>query len=114
MSKIDGILDLSRFVRTLNRVTLNNSVKLIIGEVVIEVNGYIISQKSSVLEELVCSQNEIFLDEFVGEEDGIQHCIELLYGGTVELSLVRGISGQLLNLVQFIKLKACGTFVLTG
>ena len=50
-------------------------------------NGIVISQQSSVLLALVQQQNEVYLDQFVGEEEGLRECIALLYGAEVELNI---------------------------
>ena len=50
-------------------------------------NGIVISQQSSVLLALVQQQNEVYLDQFVGEEEGVRECIALLYGAEVELNI---------------------------
>ena len=50
-------------------------------------NGIVISQQSSVLLALVQQQNEVYLDQFVGEEEGVKECIALLYGAEVELNI---------------------------
>lgn len=89
MSQLAGIPDLSKYVRRKDKINVFNSVSLIIDNTVIDVNGLVLSRKSPVLEQLVCSQSEISLDNgghFTGEKEGVQDCIELLYGGLVEIS----------------------------
>ena len=83
---IRGLPDLSRFVKRGEKLPVHNTVLLLVGEESIEVSGPVISQVSVVLQELVGSQAELYLDQFVGEIEGIQDVVELLYGGVVEFS----------------------------
>ena len=50
-------------------------------------NGIVISQQSSVLLDLAQKQNEIYFDQFVGEEKAFRECIELLYGGEIDINM---------------------------
>ena len=65
MPQINGLPDLSRFVRRENTLHIHNTVQLIVGETSVEVNGYIISKKSQKLEDLVTANGEIYTDQFV-------------------------------------------------
>jgi len=89
MSQLAGIPDLSRYVRRKDKINVFNSVSIIIDNTILDVNGLVLSRKSPVLEQLVCSQSEISLDNghFTGEKEGIQDCVELLYGGEVEITI---------------------------
>ena len=86
MAGIRGLPDLSRFVKRGDKLPVHNTVLLLIGENTIEVSGPVISQVSDVLQELVGRQSEIFLDQFVGETEGIQDVVEILYGGAVPIT----------------------------
>ena len=80
MPQINGLPDLSRFVRRENTLHIHNTVQLIVGETSVEVNGYIISQKSQKLEDLVTANGEIYMDQFVViRQLFMTPCIELLY-----------------------------------
>ena len=85
--KLEGIPDVTRFIRRTDKVPINNTVTLILGEVEIEANGLVLALKSKVIEEIVSTQREIFLDDFVGEEEGVQDVLEMLYGGDVKVSM---------------------------
>ena len=87
MSKLHDKADLSRFVRRANPVKLYNTVRLMVGDECIEASGIVLSQCSNVLAELVERSGVIYLDQFIGDIDGVQDVVELLYGGTVELGL---------------------------
>ena len=67
MRGIRGLPDLSRFVKRGEKLPVHNTVLLLVGEESIEVSGPVISQVSVVLQELVGSQAELYLDQFVGE-----------------------------------------------
>ena len=85
--KLEGIPDVTRFIRRTDKVPINNTVTLILGEVEIEANRLVLALKSKVIEEIVSTQREIFLDDFVGEEEGVQDVLEMLYGGDVKVSM---------------------------
>ena len=86
MSRIPGITDFSEFVRRTDRVRVHDVVNLLVGEKVIKVNGLVISQKSRVLLEMVKNQADVYLDDFAGDLNGVQDCIELLYGGLIQIT----------------------------
>ena len=86
MPQINGLPNLSRFVRRENTVHIHNTVQLVVGENRVEVNGYIISQKSQKLEDLVTANGEIYMDQFVGDETAFHDVIELLYGADVKFN----------------------------
>ena len=86
MVRIAALPDLSRFVRRENKLNIYNTIKLVIGEDFIEVSGCVISQASEILQDLAVNQPELYLDQFVGELEGVQDVVELLYGGEVQLS----------------------------
>ena len=85
MVRIPLLPDLSRFIRRSDKVKLFNTVHLLIGETSIEVSGAVLSLTSPLLEGLVGVNNEVYLDQFVGEEEGVQDVVEMMYGGEVEL-----------------------------
>ena len=87
MVRIESLPDLSRFVKQEEKTTVYNTVHLLDGEDSIEVSGPVISQASRVLQDLVGKRRELDLEEFSGEIQGVQDCVELLYGGGVILSV---------------------------
>ena len=86
MVRIDSLPDLSRFVQRADKVPVYNTIHLLVGEESVEVSGPVICQASKVLEGLVGNQPELYLDQFIGEIEGIYDVVEVLYGGDVELS----------------------------
>ena len=86
MVRVASLPDLFRFVRRSNKLPIYNPIHFLVGTESIEVSGCVLSLKSSVLEDLVGKQREVYLDQFTGEMEGVQDCVELLYGGEVELS----------------------------
>ena len=88
MVRLSSFPDLSRFVKREDKVKVNNTVHLLVGEDSIEVSGLVLSQASQVLQDLVGNQRELYLDQFSGEIEGIQDVVEMLYGGEIELSEV--------------------------
>ena len=88
MVRLSSLPDLSLFVVREDPIKIYNTVNFLVGEVIFEVNGLVISRKSERLLNLVKIQQDIYLDEFAGEEEGIQDCIELLYGGFVDIGIV--------------------------
>ena len=86
MVRVASLPDLSRFIRRSNKLPIYNTIHFLVGTESIEVSGCVLSLKSSVLEDLVGKQREVYLDHFTGEMEGVQDCVELLYGGEVELS----------------------------
>jgi len=84
--QISSLPDLSRFVKREKKLKIYNTIQLVIGEVKLEVSGPVISQASDTLQKLAGESCELYLDGFDGEMDGIQDCIELLYGGEVVLT----------------------------
>ena len=88
MVRLSSFPDLSRFVKREDKVKVNNTVHLLVGEDSIEVSGLVLSQASQVLQDLVGNQRELYLDQFLGEIEGIQDVVEMLYGGEIELSEV--------------------------
>ena len=88
MVRIARLPDLSRFVRQDEKVTIYNTIHLLVGEDSVEVSGPVISQASQLLQDLVENQRELYLDQFSGEIEGVQDVVEMLYGGEMELSEV--------------------------
>ena len=86
MVRVASLPDLSRFIRRSNKLPIYNTIHFLVGTESIEVSGCVLSLKSSVLEDLVGKQREVYLDHFTGEMEGVKDCVELLYGGEVELS----------------------------
>ena len=86
MVRVASLPDLSRFIRRSNKLPIYNTIHFLVGTESIEVSGCVLSLKSSVLEDLVGKQREVYLDQFTGEMEGVKDCVELLYGGKVELS----------------------------
>ena len=71
MVRLSSFPDLSRFVKREDKVKVNNTVHLLVGEDSIEVSGLVLSQASQVLQDLVGNQRELYLDQFSGEIEGI-------------------------------------------
>ena len=86
MPKISELPDFSRFIRRDDKVMIYNNVHFVVGETIIEANGLVVSQESSVLLDLVAKNTEIYLDDFINDVDGVQDCLEFLYGAEVELN----------------------------
>jgi len=92
--RVKDLPDISRFVRRKDKVNINNTVKLTSNSgQVIEVSGTVLSQCSEKFAELVSTQDEIELPHYFSthnepsqERSGLQDCIELMYGGTVQIS----------------------------
>jgi len=70
------IPDVSRFIRRTDKAPLYNTVTLVLGEVEIEANGLVLAMRSRVLEDIVSTQKEVFLDNFVGEEEAVHEMLE--------------------------------------
>ena len=84
MTQLSNLPDLSRFF---DGPKINNTVNLLIGEDTITVNGIVISQASQVLEDLAAKSTDIYLDDFVGDLEGVRDCLRFLYGGKVAMTL---------------------------
>ena len=87
MVRITSLPDISRFVKREGRLNINNTIHLLVGEDAVEVSGCVINQSSQLLQDLALTQQEIYLDQFTGEIEGIQDVVEMMYGGEVKLTL---------------------------
>ena len=81
------------------RIWIPNSVTIAIGEDIIECNGLVLARHSDVLREMLFSSSDLYLDEFCGERVGVEDCLELMYGGEVEID-----EGNIQVLIKFGKL----------
>ena len=62
----------------------------------VEASGCLLSQKSKVFETELSKHYEIILDEFMDNVDGFYDCLELIYGGIVNVTII-----NLLSLIKF-------------
>ena len=85
MSKLPGILDISKYIRS-DGVKIHNTVNIVVGETIIKASGVVLSQLSPVLLDLAVKSSDIILDEFVDNVNGVRDCLALLYGGTVQIN----------------------------
>ena len=81
------------------RTRIPNSVTIAIGEETIECNGLVLAGHSKVLRELMFSSSDLYLDEFCGDRTGVEDCLDLMYGGEVEID-----EGNIQVLIKFGKL----------
>ena len=81
------------------RTRIPNSVTIAIGEETIECNGLVLAGHSKVLRELLFSSSDLYLDEFCGDRTGVEDCLDLMYGGEVEID-----EGNIQVLIKFGKL----------
>ena len=81
------------------RTRIPNSVTIAIGEETIECNGLVLAGHSKVLRELMFSSSDLYLDEFCGDKTGVEDCLDLMYGGEVEID-----EGNIQVLIKFGKL----------
>ena len=81
------------------RTRIPNSVTIAIGEETIECNGLVLAGHSKVMRELMFSSSDLYLDEFCGDRTGVEDCLDLMYGGEVEID-----EGNIQVLIKFGKL----------
>ena len=81
------------------RTRIPNSVTIAIGEEIIECNGLVLARHSKVLRELLFNSSDLYLDEFCGDRTGVEDCLDLMYGGRVEID-----EGNIQVLIKFGKL----------
>ena len=113
--------DISRFfIRKgyLNRLQIPHCVTLVIGPDTLQCSGLILANSSSVLLDMMvkgrtCGSCELYLDEFTGVTGAVEDCIDLLYGGTVDVDI-----GSIQAMLKFGKLfqidelvETCLTFI---
>ena len=81
------------------RTRIPNSVTIAIGEEIIECNGLVLARHSKVLREMLFNSSDLYLDEFCGDRTGVEDCLDLMYGGRVEID-----EGNIQVLIKFGKL----------
>ena len=81
------------------RTRIPNSVIITIGEEIIECNGLVLAGHSKVLRELLFNSYDLYFDEFCGDRTGVEDCLDLMYGGEVEID-----EGNIQVLIKFGKL----------
>ena len=81
------------------RTRIPNSVTITIGEEIIECNGLVLAGHSKVLRDLLFNSSDLYLDEFCGDRTGVEDCLDLMYGGEVEID-----EGNIQVLIKFGKL----------
>ena len=86
MSRIPNLPDFSQFIQRGDKIKIHNTVNFVIGEKTIEANGIVISQSSTILLDLAVKNSDIYIDDFVNDLKGVQDCLELLYGGPVDIT----------------------------
>ena len=59
MSQLEGVQDLSEYVRRTNKVPIYNTVTLVMGTQSIAVSGIVLAQQSEALRELVMAHSEV-------------------------------------------------------
>ena len=79
--------DYSRYIKRTNGITIPNNAVLVVGDVMIEVDGCLLSQNSQVFEDKLSMHYEVILDTFSDHLAGFYDCLKLLYGGTVYITI---------------------------
>ena len=82
--------DFSAFFTGKSTPVIPDAVLVVVGASIFHCSGCILAQLSPVLLKILAKlprSNEVFLDEFIGCEDGVEDCINLLYGAEVAVGL---------------------------
>ena len=76
-----------------DRTKIPIAVNLVLGTDSFECSGIILARHSDVLLEMILQSKEIYLDDFTGEREVLEDCIDLLHGGEVEVGMgnIRGL-----------------------
>ena len=79
MSQLEGVRDLSEYVRRTNKVPIYNTVTLVMGTQSIVVSGIVLAQQSEALRELVMAHSEVRPYLVMARGEGVAFCYTELH-----------------------------------